>query len=805
MPERPNAAEQRFLWVVAAIAAGLFFLPHVSDSPLRSGDDALFAWDVIGSAHSGSLTLACLPFLAVVALLAAQLRTSPSLRLLALFAVAALPLFGGAQDLLGRVLHAESRAFFQGRATLLLGLSLLAAFGHSLLATSPRPSPNAVAAVRVVLASWFAFLLVLLLPVQFEEAEARPPGFALAAAMTDVAHASVVHAINVLYFLPLVMLPAAAWVAVRRPNANTERVFARVGLLWVLIVATTSELATAGALGHPARALESLRALGAVLLFMIVANRCLVKLLPGLVWRGAPETALWTCAPAVPMRRAVALLLAAFAGVLRTVASPGFDQQMLAFVAFIPLFFAVDGATPREAFWRGWLSGTVTNLGCFYWITDVLMRFGGLSYAASLPLNVLLVAFQGLQTGLFTYLLVRLTRGAQPTRIVWLAPTLYVALELVCPMLFPWFIANSQYRFLSFIQIAEVTGVYGVSFLIILINLAFFLALRSTIAGTLQPTKLLAFTAAITLVNVVYGSIRISQVEGAMRQSPAIRVGIVQSNVGIDERRQIPDGGHRRHQEMSAGLLRDRRPPHVIIWPESSWWNWISRDAKKVPDVQAGNRVPLIFGAGRREAGKSYNTSFLLDADGTLIDHYDKVYLLAFGEYLPLESTFPFLRKAFPAAGAFSTGESVKAFPIPFGDRVARAGMMICYEDLLPTFTRRLADLRPHFFANVTNDAWFGKSHEPAQHRALAIFRSIEHRRFLLRATLTGISCVVDATGRIVRETEIYAPATLNESVALLEGDTPYRHLGDTFAWLCLAAALGVPIATRLLKKRSIK
>jgi len=215
-----------------------------------------------------------------------------------------------------------------------------------------------------------------------------------------------------------------------------------------------------------------------------------------------------------------------------------------------------------------------------------------------------------------------------------------------------------------------------------------------------------------------------------------------------------------------------------------------------------GFSTPLLFGAitydERPDGSKAfYNTALLVEPDGRVLGRYDKNYLLIFGEYLPFADTFPFLRKWLPEAGDFEAGKDVEVFHL--GN--ARIGVMICYEDIIPSFTRRLAGLNPGLLVNITNDAWFGKTSEPALHLQLATFRAIENRLFLVRSTNTGISAIVDPVGRIVKQTSIYNPETLLGEVAVLSGDTIYRRYGDVFAWAC-CGILVLLVGGAILRRR---
>ncbi len=197
-----------------------------------------------------------------------------------------------------------------------------------------------------------------------------------------------------------------------------------------------------------------------------------------------------------------------------------------------------------------------------------------------------------------------------------------------------------------------------------------------------------------------------------------------------------------------------------------------------------GFTVPLLFGAMSHggplpmrsaDCMDCYNSAVLLGSDGQVQDLYDKTFLLMFGEYLPFGEQFPSLYELSPETGHFQPG--TRTTPVILGP--ARIGILVCYEDLLPNYARRVAAHNPNVFINMTNDAWFGQTAEPEHHLNLALMRTVEYRRWLLRSTNTGISVFIDAAGRRVQETSLQGAETLIRDVPLMESRTVYAQLGD--------------------------
>jgi apolipoprotein N-acyltransferase len=197
----------------------------------------------------------------------------------------------------------------------------------------------------------------------------------------------------------------------------------------------------------------------------------------------------------------------------------------------------------------------------------------------------------------------------------------------------------------------------------------------------------------------------------------------------------------------------------------------------------------------------------MLDEQGNITGKFDKIFLLMFGEYIPGLETFPWIRKWLPAqAGHFARGKELTVFPF----REWRIGPMICYEDILPSFGRKLAALRPHLLVNITNDAWFGDTSEPWEHLALSVYRSVELRTDLVRAVNTGVSAIVDAGGRVIRKTYAVDPKKdprgadkLIGQVAMMEGGhTVYAAIGDVFGILMVLATAGLWLVLPWIRRR---
>ena len=828
------------------------------------------------------------------------------------------------------------------------------------------------------------------------------------------------------------------------------------------------------------------------------------------------------------------------------VSFPNYDFFYLQWFALVPLLFAMEGASVRAAMGWGFWTGTVTNVGGFYWITGLLMDFGHFSMWIAAPLCVLLCAYQGLVFSFWAGL-VRWLMKRNIASVLWVVPVVWAVVEYTIPMVFPWYFGNGQYLFYPAIQIVEITGVIGLSYLMLVVNAGCYVATGHALRKQWhQARKPMAIVATVFIANLAYGSVRIAQVDELQNAAETLRIGMVEANVGIFEKQarhvktaksrwNLLRGNILKHQLLARELERKYKVD-LIVEPESSFisvpwpfnyvefkrnnefafaagsgrniwqnthhkWsgpeplggegqvingisaarenmvlavgargivhrfdgtNWTpekSGVSVDLNDVWAGTRAPdyrqldgvpviawavgdngtairretngewrrtvtgsqvnlrgvsgrssrriyavgdggtalrwngtrwqsmdtgtrtrlndvwteangplvavgdnglmlhktgnnwkrvnLFNGAFRsvdaaantllavgdagtifawnkgkwsqqksgtkarlrsvsfdahqnayavgdggilltqergaqgwtktvlRDAGrlnavvglpftrghayrqnstyvarsftplpklapgdlmsavadiqptldrdvarghsdwntpvrgyntptllgllsysvtdpdvwpladkayrKSYNTAMLLDKEGRVMGSYDKTFLLAFGEFLPFGETFPQLYDWIPQANHFYPGNSVDSFAF----KGHKLGVMICYEDILPGFARKLAGKDPNIFINVTNDAWFGKTSEPYLHLALSIFRTVEHRLWLVRSTNTGVSAFVDAVGRIVAQTGLDDPEILVQDVPVLYTTTFYRRYGELFTYLC--------------------
>jgi apolipoprotein N-acyltransferase len=476
---------------------------------------------------------------------------------------------------------------------------------------------------------------------------------------------------------------------------------------------------------------------------------------------------------------------AAFSGALIAACFLRFELFPLAWVAFVPLLWALARATTRGAAARiGLVAGLVTNVPAFYWLVYTIHVFGGFGYLLALFFYACLSLYGAAQFVLFALA----WRRTGPGPLALAAPLLWVALEFLYPNFFPWRMANCQFHAPVLLQIGDVTGPFGLSFVMVWVS--------AGIAALLgRPRRFAPVLAAAGAAAVVaaYGMIRLPMIDRAMQAAPTVRVALVQGNVSIKEKGDVRyfDINLHTYQQLSEDLQDD---VDVIVWPETVSQRWVEADAARVEGRDnpfEDLRGHLIFGGlafrliGPREA-EEFNSAFLMGPRGVLLGRYDKRILMPFGEYIPFASYVPSIKELSPGTGSFTAGQRISIFDVA---GKARIGQLICYEDLVASMPRHTTQGGAEVLLNILNDAWYGNTAAPYQHQALALWRAVENRRYLLRGSNSGVTSIIDAAGRVVAEGGLFREEVVTGTVHRLQIASLYTRVGDAFAWLVVVAA----------------
>jgi apolipoprotein N-acyltransferase len=498
--------------------------------------------------------------------------------------------------------------------------------------------------------------------------------------------------------------------------------------------------------------------------------------------------------------------LSTVSGCLWFLAVSPFDFSWLAWVAAIPMFAAIERAdSMRRALFVGWWAGLVETAGGFYWLIDVMQRFAEFPWIAAAAIFFLFCAARALIFLLFTAV-VRDMRRRHRLPMTLLGPMVMAACEFAVPQIFPCGQWISQAWNPHVIQITELTGPPGVTALLMLVNGALY-DLYCDRARARIPA---AAAAVLLCAALVFGVVRIRQVDAAMQRAPHLAIGLVQPNIAYDANGDVTrEEVFRQLAALQAQSQRlEKAGAALTVWSEGSFPLAIPRtfaadlDEESEGMIRRGLHGPVIIGADMVDpkTDQNYNSAVVVDAQGRIGGHYDKVKLLAFGEYIPGIALFPWLRRILPeGAGQFTPGDGPGILPLQTVDgRSWRLGPVICYEDILEGLLRGVGTLHPDLLVNMTSDSWFGAGAEPRQHLALAIFAGVELRVAMVRAVNSGISALIDANGRVTAQTYANDPyreprpadGILVSAPMMSGGHTVFVAAGNLFAYACLAGTL---------------
>lgn len=527
--------------------------------------------------------------------------------------------------------------------------------------------------------------------------------------------------------------------------------------------------------------------------------------------------------------RLTPVLLALGTGILLFLSFPGaVGLWFVAWVALIPLLLVVRYAKPGKAAKLGLMAGMVHYISLLYWIVIVLGRYGHLPWWVSIPALVLLALYMSSYLALFCYILSKIWKSGE-IRAVWLGPLLWVGLDYVRGFLFsgfPWQdLGYSQYKVPFLIQTADLTGHFGITFHIVLVNCMLVLLItlwRAARSADPAAKPLVAtrwrrafFYAILPSLGIMagvlgYNLLRYRQVEEMIATSPRMKIAVVQGN--IEQDKKWSPAMRLKTIDIYTGLSNQAialpgGPPDLLVWPETALPFLISDNPYfrlLENTLIKKQKIWLLAGAPHYEkiANKhkeqereylAYNSAYLFTPDGRIGGRYDKQHLVPFGEYVPFSDYFSLPGPLVENIGNFQSGKSVK----PFSCRNAAIGVLICFESIFPKLARDWAANGANLLVNITNDAWFGRSSAPWQHLSMALFRAVENRRSLVRAANTGVSAIIDPLGRIISFSPLFEPFYLREEVPLLQAGTVFTIFGYNFGLVCLLTSVFLVIFPR--------
>ncbi|MHC1726916.1 MAG: apolipoprotein N-acyltransferase [Syntrophobacteraceae bacterium] len=501
-----------------------------------------------------------------------------------------------------------------------------------------------------------------------------------------------------------------------------------------------------------------------------------------------------------------AILLSIISGLLLTAGFPKPEMFYFSWIALVPLLYSIWGKTGKQALLLGYICGVVHFVTCWFWIRHAIYQYGGFSFITALLILLLLCCMMAVYFAVFALIAQKFEK--MPLLYVFALPFVWVSIEWARAHFpfsgFPWSnLGYSQTPLNRLIQVADITGVYGISWLVLLGN--------TVIAGFVRkyfrrvgPTVLAACIIAV----LFYGFWRPENIRAVQNQTVPLNIGVIQGNIAQNEKWEPAFHAQTisRYELFSKEALKDNPQPDLLFWPESAMPFFYGIDENLSQEV---NRIvketgkPQLFGSlgVTLVEGKArlLNRAYLLDEHAELKGAYAKQHLVPFGEYVPLSNILFFVSQiAYGGELGFVPGRD--SGPLLYNDRPL--GVLICYEVIFPEISRQTVRKGAQVLMNMTNDAWYGDTGGPYQHLEMSRWRAIEFRVPLVRAANTGVSAVFDATGQECGRLPLNTGGFLTCSVHPMPYLTFYARYGDLFAWFSVFAA-GCAIAYRFIYSRS--
>lgn len=454
----------------------------------------------------------------------------------------------------------------------------------------------------------------------------------------------------------------------------------------------------------------------------------------------------------------------------------------MAWIALIPLLIFLDSArSVGSAFKGSFLCGVIFFAGVLYWI-----------YYVTLAGTILLVLYLSLYFGLFGVIYFYSRQMPSIAQLL-VIPAGWVVTEFLRSRLltgFSWAaLGLTQYERLVVIQIADWGGVYAVSFVLVLVNLALKqIGMSIFFFPKKKDWRIVAVAAGVVTLVIGYGMTRMARPSSG----PQWKTAVIQGNIDLETRWR--ETAWLSIIETYLDLTRQAaaEQPDVIIWPETAFPAYLWEDEiflSGLRDLIDETGVPVLFGAVVHEEERYFNAAILLSSLGQPAGHYFKNHLVPYGEYIPFRKYFPFLSYIIPIDD-FSAGEEVTVLRLPESSTPGFS-VLICFEDTVSQLVRQFVLGGAEVLVNITNDAWFRDSQEPFMHLQSAVFRAVEYRRSVIRAANTGISAFIDPQGRILDAIQdpggklTWISGYQTREVPLSQELTLYARFGDVFAWFC--------------------
>ncbi len=486
---------------------------------------------------------------------------------------------------------------------------------------------------------------------------------------------------------------------------------------------------------------------------------------------------------------------------LVVLAAPPFNLWPLAFLSLIPIYLLIRNASPLVATFWSWLTGFLILLGGTFWWVDLLGRFADLSLPSSLGITFLFCAYQAIPYAIWGGVCSLLHRRY---RVSWIVsgPLVIALSEMIVPFFFKMYLGITLWRVWPLTQVAEIGGPTAITALLALINIVIAEALLSAKEHRMPAIVTKAGMAAILAV-LLLGWGRASYIDSVRNGAPSLKVGILQPNFGIvsvEERKHKGEKYIKKLRDATQDLAKE--DVDLIVWPETAWPFLFDRQmTREYPpghpwEMRPGVKGRLLFGTLSHTFGgvDVYNSAVLVSGTGQITGRYDKVERVPFSEYIPFAKRFPEWAKDIREQTTMWPDIVKGSGPEVLVDGDLRVAPLICSEDTDMRYVHEVARKKPNLLVTIASDAWFGESGGAEQHLALATFRAVETRRDLVRATNTGVSAIITASGKVQFEGPLFnvtdglaqKPTLLTGQVALMEKPGFGPYLIPFFPLACL-------------------
>lgn len=488
-----------------------------------------------------------------------------------------------------------------------------------------------------------------------------------------------------------------------------------------------------------------------------------------------------------------ALFLAAASWLPETLASSFFGVCCIACLSYVASKKEKNEflLSNKKLYFGFFIFGLSLSILSNYWLPDTITLFGGFPLFISWLLFILFSCLSSFQYLLLAFLLISFRKITFSRYNLLHLPLAWFLAEAVFPRLFPWKLPMMQVYWESFSSLAEIFG---------LSILSFILVYWVECAVNIKKLSILSRVVFLLSFSVLFFGKNLSErVREEVQNAPLVRAGVIQGNISAEEKHEL--GSLSDNLKIYQGLSKsaEREGAEILFWPESVMTTWLPLNQTRIRgnefDPFPAQTIPLLYGGLSYEPREesqflelskslssesllerlryhSYNSAIYLEKSGEIVDIYHKQVLMPFGEYLPFRTVYPKVRELSPYSGDFTAGKSSKVFTAQTPGKSFKFSVLICYEDMISRVSKESAAKGANFLVNISNDAWYGTSVASKQHHMLAMWRSIETRRALVRVTNNGFSALVSPLGKTEKTLKRFIEDFMVVEVPLLERET---------------------------------